>query len=1173
MALLLPVLPADAASDQRLADASTAELAAAKARYERAFSEYTRLSTTGGAGDINKALAEYRAAYQAYQGAQAAQAAQTRQPPAPTAVRPAAPVASPARSAQPQPQPTPPTAAAAPQGVVAISQMPFEGFRIDRLPELSRQHDPRMPWVAAASATEPPDARRLTAYGGTLTEAMNKLQLMHGKAPTPTINAHAAMWAPMYAFPTAQTQSHVERLVPALDEAVAAGTELEILAPALRDSLVDLATTAATGNDAATRVALRAAAAHAAVVEQSRQKLQAAAQRVRQLGDPPNPLAAWQAARALHRAALPLRPAAPLPAAAAQPAPSEGRCTNPFGDCTVSNIRIVSTQPKPGETAVIVPITSSTPAASEPVRPTAAQAPAAAHIAAAGGTEADAQAEAIAQHLEVARQREDSARRWEADAQREKDPVRKKDLLDRAEFERDMAQAARDLASSLQTGTLVHTRTEWQNRQAMNLIVQIRSELVEFDKEHQRIKDIPKLAAMVAGADGQRIQAEIHQRMREALTASDRGARLDQLHAQLKRVVTSQWDAELGQQQARVAQAEANLATAEGIKAGVDAAFFAATWLVPGAGGVSMAYGAGIGYAEGGVVQAVENTARAYSDSVDIGLAAVHAALELDASGQRSGLGAGLQAAFSTAVLNKLTNVLAARTTGLVGGGIGRPRAGVASGGAAPRPEAFKDNHQRYHEAVQAARTPEQRRVVAQQFAVVAARENLRAELAATTAQHEKNLPLTARGPDGSIDVNSPAYKKARENWQRDMESVRQKYAPLENRMAAHAQAVAEAFLGPNEINLSGGRPKSVMSDMDVMPASEAAGKAYVGAMRKNGQQVLDFPDRWIVPGLDLTVWKSPTRGADHPGSSSYEAAVLHDAMEGSDKFPTAGGVEYTTSASGQTGDPEGAVISNFKKAQEAGIGGARASDLHVVGKSLNKALQISGAAADASLQAKAAAVREHRTAEEAGISTFGLSAEAKAREQARFLAQSRSAFADAMFVAGQKSEAAAAGLRKQLAEAEARRDAATAHALRAQLARYTISKQVTMQSIANRDPAAVASVMSRRKLPPPSSRGYGWLAEQMARDRQALDRVMAMPAPTLALPGVGERCRAASATVTARMAAVRAGSAEATYLQRLKAALDRGVANPGLAVNEVRLVAGQELAQVLRELAPTAAR
>ena len=50
MALLLPVLPADAAPDQRLADASTAELAAAKARYERAFSEYTRLSTTGGAG-------------------------------------------------------------------------------------------------------------------------------------------------------------------------------------------------------------------------------------------------------------------------------------------------------------------------------------------------------------------------------------------------------------------------------------------------------------------------------------------------------------------------------------------------------------------------------------------------------------------------------------------------------------------------------------------------------------------------------------------------------------------------------------------------------------------------------------------------------------------------------------------------------------------------------------------------------------------------------------------------------------------------------------------------------------------------------------------------------------------------------------------------------------------
>lgn len=375
---------------------------------------------------------------------------------------------------------------------------------------------------------------------------------------------------------------------------------------------------------------------------------------------------------------------------------------------------------------------------------------------------------------------------------------------------------------------------------------------------------------------------------------------------------------------------------------------------------------------------------------------------------------------------------------------------------------------------------------------------------------------------------------------------------------------MADAALGSAAVPLSGGPPKSVMSDMDVSPIDHASGQKYVQALRKGGRQVLDFPDRWIAPDLDLTIWK-PGHGGDKPGSSSYEAAIAHDAMFGSDKFPTQGGVEYTT-RDGVTADAEGAVIANAKKAVEAGMGKA-SGDLHVVGKSLDKAMTIAGVAGDPALMARAKAVREHQTAVEAGITTFGASPAQKARDEARFLAQTRAAFAEAMHASGQKSADAATVLKGQLAEAQARRDKPTADKLRDQLARYKISNQITLQSLASRDPGTVAAVLARRNEVPPSNHGYGWLTDELARDRQALERQTQAAATVIKLPGVGERCRSAATQVAGRLAALPTKSPEAAYLTKLKVALERGASDPGLAVSEVRLLSGYELSEVLRDL------
>lgn len=57
-----------------------------------------------------------------------------------------------------------------------------------------------------------------------------------------------------------------------------------------------------------------------------------------------------------------------------------------------------------------------------------------------------------------------------------------------------------------------------------------------------------------------------------------------------------------------------------------------------------------------------------------------------------------------------------------------------------------------------------------------------------------------------------------------------------------------------------------------------------------------------------------------------------------------------------------------------------------------------------------------------------------------------------------------------------------------------------------------------------------------------------------------------------AKRAAAKPGSDEARYLANLKAALERGAANPAEAIRNVRALSGHELAAVLAELGVPAA-
>ena len=147
-------------------------------------------------------------------------------------------------------------------------------------------------------------------------------------------------------------------------------------------------------------------------------------------------------------------------------------------------------------------------------------------------------------------------------------------------------------------------------------------------------------------------------------------------------------------------------------------------------------------------------------------------------------------------------------------------------------------------------------------------------------------------------------YARAVKQLKAATDKINADYGLKENRDLIHQEAIEAAGLTENEMILSGGKPKNALSDMDVTAKTYAAGKAYTKALAGKGLKVTEFSDRWVVSN-DTTIWK-PASG-DSVGASSYEAQLIHGASEGSDKFATQSGQNFTKGQ--ETGDKLGAVF------------------------------------------------------------------------------------------------------------------------------------------------------------------------------------------------------------------------------------------------------------------------
>lgn len=798
---------------------------------------------------------------------------------------------------------------------------------------------------------------------------------------------------------------------------------------------------------------------------------------------------------------------------------------------------------------------------------------------------------------------------------REKDPQRVAPLDDEIVSHLSNIQIEEDRITSLRLGRTIRTRTLWEERAKQRFLERIEREVDALAQESKLVKGLPVMAQnrFEGGAEARsQMFGDISEIYQADLPLEQRIARLTALRSTAHQANI----AEQQEARSRMITAENRLWYAEKVQTASKFSLLVGSLFVPGGAYVTMTYGMGTGYVEGGPAKALENAVRII-DPIDVAWAAYdgYYAQEINpltGKPEYGGWRGAAENAAITYVMNKAFEKIGQRvqggadagqqtTTGARKGAVdyaSRPR------GEEPKFDAFIDNADRMRmqarqiDAVYVKEAPKrpdgsidmanpdylavrdkyssQRKALEDQFGVIARREHLKQDLADCTRKHEGRISAEARNPDGSVNQDHPAYKQVKQEWEAEVAGLRRKHNEgFEQRMAEQKEFIEKNGL-KKTIDLSGGEPKSIMSDIDLTARDMASGEKFIQGMQNKGYQVLDYHDRWIIPAADTVVWKPQAR-PELAGGSAHSASVHLGAVRGSDKFPTEGGVHYTTKGAAGTEDPVGAVIANLKKATESGIGGNQPPDYHVIGKSVDKAIGIAnehGARIDdPAFSRKAQGVREHKIPEEAGITTFGNPDRIKQQESEQFLGQARKHMVEAMATGEKASMEANAKRIQAIRQAEAAGNREEANRLRAELVRARITNEAAMQSLAAQDPAFIRRVHNAinsvppQAMPPDSSRrlGYGALLKKMGvtADPERSPAPQQSPVIQAATQVLGKQI----------LPAISARGASGDYFAALNHAFQQAESSPLQASRAAQAISGYAMSKVAADLLAVAGK
>ncbi|MBI4971765.1 MAG: hypothetical protein HZC17_08045, partial [Candidatus Omnitrophica bacterium] len=757
---------------------------------------------------------------------------------------------------------------------------------------------------------------------------------------------------------------------------------------------------------------------------------------------------------------------------------------------------------------------------------------------------------------------------------------RRKDLERRAANFFSIAQAEKDIADSLRTGTIVHTRTAWDERQHQELVKSVKKEIAAFAAENKFIANIPKVGNMVGGIEGVQMREEAQKRISEALKSPDRLQKLAGIYSDLQNKVVNQGEETMAKEQARVDMWENRISVAENVQtAAAGAIMLGALWAPAEIGMLAISYAGANGFVEGGVKGAVKSVVRSVSMKADVVISAYEGATQKDPD---TGEPRGFWGAVDGAVWSIGTNVAMSKISGRLqkfkadyalakqgAGGLGVKPVAKAKGPARMKGYDFKTPEERFKTELGSAKTPAEKSAVEKKYAIQVEREKMSTEIEGATKKAENDV---RRGAD-------PA--KVKENYNKDLNAINEKYKAKETRNQEHEEVMKElGFNAKKDIKPTGSAPKNASSDMDFTPEGSTPheayqkGKTYVEAMEKRGHSVNEYGDRWVDNTNDSTIWK-PGFGADKPGSSSFEAEVIFGTLPHSDKFGTKGGIEWTSSPTHSTDDPLGAVLANAGKASGAGLGNSRPKDLHTIGKSAVKAAEAAGIEVEPGLKAQIEGLKGHQTGPQAGVTELGANKATREKQENAFLEKVEGLMGRAYQSAKVKSDQRAQEL---LQKANASGNSDAAYDIRSKIGSYKAGNDAALATISQASPRLgkiMAPTTKVQDLTPEISGGdkgplnFGGFAREVFGNRQSA--VSAEPPPAdsndPAFAGLGDRCKEGAKRVQDKILVAKPGSEEARYLTELKAALEAGEKNPAEAVRNVRGLSGTELPAVLAQL------
>lgn len=776
-----------------------------------------------------------------------------------------------------------------------------------------------------------------------------------------------------------------------------------------------------------------------------------------------------------------------------------------------------------------------------------------------------------------------------SDDQMQKDRI--KALKNEIESYQNSIESEKFYMQTLKTGKAFCQRSSFSARSSEKIIAQIRKELGEYDEDWKVIKNLPKYYDML----DDNAYKDRWKQLNAAITDPNAHQKLKDLSGEVRKDLAVQQNKGLEFEKGKVRQAEWELAGVEAIQTATQLVLIVGSMGNPAIGYVVMGQGIAHGLiVEGSPTKALENGLRGYSSKIDIAWATVQGAFETemvkDDNGKEVERPKGLKGAAEGFAVSYITNTIMDSIGDSIQGGLKKPFTPQA-GKKAPEFANFKSSKERLDADLVKIKSNREASIpknadgshntshpdyakqkkdydsavneVLKQHEIQVKRDEMNKELGAHLEKFEKNLSPELKNPDGTMKTDSPEFQKVNREMQAGMNAIRAKYKPSnEKRMENVNDALKLASMNVDK-HFTGGVPDNVSGDIDISPDTMEQGLKFVNSLKigKGKPDVVDLNDRWVITNYDITVWKPQTRKVKI-GSAEQTAEVELSFQYGSDKFGT-----FRKDKTGQQ-DPYGNVLDNAKKMVDACVqpGGP---DLHVIGKSVNKALQTHANTVELDVDpvflAKTKALREHKTPEEAGIVNFGDHPTVKKEKIEQFIQESRKVMAKALGQRKIDSDNLKLARKKNLDWLIASGKSREALELRADIASTQTCNDAALRALSKRDPKLFEAIQRKSPEVSPAEGGFGytWIIKDVnsSSDKE--------PEPTTpAMIELAKQFKAANEKIGGQiLPGIDPKSRDFKHYQNLQAASGEGAANPIQGAQKIRMLTGFPPGQVLKEI------